>query len=351
MSTSTPGDPLTAKSRILEAGACASQDFSPVKQICAHLNGFHVYASDPKRCVEANHYCTHLTEGSSHHPTHKPYQTTNQQHQDVRQCLIYDTPEPKAKLIGVEYMISPRLFVTLPPEERKLWHTHEFEVKSGMLIMPTPAGVPNAVWEAAETAEMKDLIPNYGKTYHFWQVDRGDPVPLGAPQLMGAFTSEEKVRVAKKGGLSELVRERDERFGVDFKGKREKRAQIADVDKHPGLLSRVLSGSVWLGLELWLTCWLSRCRYTLLGLRGRIGQTRLWTRKLLISLINNKPYTRMFPINDIHFPVPYLNGVKADGVQGPSRQRDGSNFSCFCFYTCSSWFCLETASSSICRSV
>jgi hypothetical protein len=39
------------------------QDFTPVKQICAHLNAFHVYANDPTRCVEANHYCTHLTEG------------------------------------------------------------------------------------------------------------------------------------------------------------------------------------------------------------------------------------------------------------------------------------------------
>lgn len=39
------------------------QDFAPVKSICAHLNAFHVYADDPKRIVEANHYCSHLTEG------------------------------------------------------------------------------------------------------------------------------------------------------------------------------------------------------------------------------------------------------------------------------------------------
>lgn len=60
---------------------------------------------------------------------------------DVRQCLIYDSTKPNARLIGVEYMISPRLFDTLPPEEQKLWHTHEYEVKSGMLIMPTPPGM------------------------------------------------------------------------------------------------------------------------------------------------------------------------------------------------------------------
>jgi hypothetical protein len=62
-SSEVPGDPRTVKSRVLESGAAMTQDFTPVKQICAHLNAFHVYADDPKRCIEANHYCTHLTEG------------------------------------------------------------------------------------------------------------------------------------------------------------------------------------------------------------------------------------------------------------------------------------------------
>lgn len=58
-----PGCPRTTKSRVLEAGASMVQDFTPVKQICAHLHAFHIYASDPTRCVEANHYCAHITEG------------------------------------------------------------------------------------------------------------------------------------------------------------------------------------------------------------------------------------------------------------------------------------------------
>lgn len=39
------------------------QDFRPVKNICAHLNAFHVYANDTSRFVETNHYCSHLNEG------------------------------------------------------------------------------------------------------------------------------------------------------------------------------------------------------------------------------------------------------------------------------------------------
>lgn len=133
-------------------------------------------------------------------------------------------------------MITPRLFKTLPTEEKRLWHTHEYEVKSGMLIMPSPAGVPNAAWEAAETAEMEDVIPLYGKVYHFWQVDRGHPVPMGPPQLMGSFTSEDRVKLANPEGLKGLAKERDERFGVNVSVKAEKRAYIPPPEKDPGEL-------------------------------------------------------------------------------------------------------------------
>ncbi|EDP52020.1 DUF1264 domain protein [Aspergillus fumigatus A1163] len=151
----------------------------------------------------------------------------------LRQCLIYDSTKPNARLIGVEYMISPRLFETLPSEERKLWHTHEFEVKSGMLIMPAPAGVPKPAWEAAETSEMREVILLYGKTYHFWQADRGDPLPLGAPQLMASFTSEDKVKLVQPKGLDGLLAGRDEAFGVDYKVKAEKRKDIEPPNLSP----------------------------------------------------------------------------------------------------------------------
>jgi len=190
---------------MLETGAAATQSFAPLRSICAHLNAFHVYASDPTRNVEANHYCTHLTK-------------------DIRQCLIYDAPTNPARLIGVEYLITPELYDGLEAEERSLWHSHDYEVRSGMLILPNP-NLPNAVWEVAETEEMKEIVGLYGKTYHFWQVDRGDKLPLGPPQLMMSFTKDEQVPWEK-------VKERDERFGVSTEGKREKRKIIEAVDVH-----------------------------------------------------------------------------------------------------------------------
>ena len=144
-------------------------------------------------------------------------------HPDVRQCLIYDTPLPNARLIGVEYMISASLYHTLAPEERKLWHSHVLEVKSGMLIMPGPNSLPNEAWEIAETKEMEDVVGLYGKTYHFWQVDRGDKLPLGEPQLMMSLTEKEQ---CPPPGFDKIVGTRDEKFGVDHEQKAKKREYI-----------------------------------------------------------------------------------------------------------------------------
>jgi hypothetical protein len=146
----------------------------------------------------------------------------------VRQCILYDSPEPNARLIGIEYMVSPRLYATLPEEERKLWHSHVFEVKSGMLIMPNPSNVPDAAWEMAENKEMEAVVELYGKVFHLWQTDRGDKVPLGMPQLMTSFTAGEQMT----GGFEKAVGERDERFGSDWRKKKEKRAYIEEPEIH-----------------------------------------------------------------------------------------------------------------------
>ena len=60
---SAAGDPLSLKSQVLDTGASLTQDLAPVKNICAFLNAFHVYADDPGRAVEASHFCSHLNEG------------------------------------------------------------------------------------------------------------------------------------------------------------------------------------------------------------------------------------------------------------------------------------------------
>jgi len=51
----------------------------------------------------------------------------------VRQCVIYDSDKPNARLIGLEYIISSELFEGLPEEEKIYWHSHKYEVQSGTL--------------------------------------------------------------------------------------------------------------------------------------------------------------------------------------------------------------------------
>ncbi len=64
--------------------------------------------------VEAHHFCACPNE-------------------DVRQCVIYDSDKPNARLIGLEYIISSKLFEGLPEEEKMYWHSHKYEVQSGTL--------------------------------------------------------------------------------------------------------------------------------------------------------------------------------------------------------------------------
>ena len=76
-------------------------------------------------------------------------------------------------------MVPKHVYEKFDAEEQKLWHSHEFEVLSGMLVLPKPKGADPDEWEAGELKAMKEVVGLYGKTWHFWQVDRGDQYPLG----------------------------------------------------------------------------------------------------------------------------------------------------------------------------
>lgn len=102
--------------------------------------------------------------------------------------------------------------------------------------MPGPDGLPTGIWEAAETKEMENVVGLYGKIHHFWQVDRGDKLPLGGAELMMSITDESQ----EPPGYKEAADKRDERFGVSRKQKREKRAYIPEPEIHEGGLNEYL---------------------------------------------------------------------------------------------------------------
>ena len=53
--------PPPASDRLLDAGAALLQAKAPLNAMNLYLDGFHFYADDMGRVVEAHHYCTHLT--------------------------------------------------------------------------------------------------------------------------------------------------------------------------------------------------------------------------------------------------------------------------------------------------
>jgi len=197
-----PGAAKTWTKTFMELGASSLQNFDVLKQHKVHLCGFAHYASDPQRQVELHHICASIND-------------------EVIQCAVYESERPGARLIGIEYVVSKRIFETLDGEEQKLWHSHVFDVKSGSFIAP---GIPLAV----EHRLMEELISTYGKTYILWQVDRGDKLPLGQPQLM---------QVATRDGEwnPDLFAYRDKKQGYDHKPKKENVKDIPD----PGVTGNV----------------------------------------------------------------------------------------------------------------
>ena len=188
-----PGAEKDAKSKTLETGADLLQSKGPLKKINAYLDGFHFYNGNMNAQMEAHHYVSQLNE-------------------DVHQAIIYDGNGEDAKIMGVEYIISEKLFKTLPEEEKKLWHSHHFEVKSGTLIAP---GIP----ELAEHELMEKLVSTYGKTIHTWHTDQQMALPLGAPMIMMGMTKEGQLK-------PELLSARDKRFDISTAEKKKNREDI-----------------------------------------------------------------------------------------------------------------------------
>jgi hypothetical protein len=198
-----PGADKSAKTKTLEVGAKVLQGNSPVAKMDIYLNGFHPMKDHPEHQMEAHHYCHQMNEGFA-------------------QCALFDGNGPEANLNGIEYIISEKLFNTLPAAEKKFWHPHNGEILSGQLIAP---GIP----QAAEKALMKSKMNSYGKTWHLWNTGTlgmpADKLPLGEPMLAWSFGRDGELR-------PELLEARDKRMKVNSNEKRRDRANLESM-AHP----------------------------------------------------------------------------------------------------------------------
>lgn len=180
------------------------QETTPVQQLDLYLAGFHLDPNHPAVQDAAHYYCQQLTA-------------------ELAQCPIYGDNGRDARLIGVEYIISSRLFHSLAADEQQLWHPHVYEVQAGLLTAP---GLPPEI----EHALMEHLASTYGKTWYLWQgkeqslpVGHASDVPIGRASLMQSPTKEGQIDPA-------LVEERDRRFNVALDTLQQQRADITPID-------------------------------------------------------------------------------------------------------------------------
>jgi hypothetical protein len=134
--------------------------------------------------------------------------------------MLFDGNTKSANLIGIEYIVSEKLFDSLPEDEKSYWHPHNYEVLSCQLTAP---GLP----DTAEKAFLKRLMNSYGKTWHSGRHDGqpGHALPLGDPKLMWSFNRDGECDDA-------LKRNRNEVMGIDTAKNRAERQAFVEL-AHP----------------------------------------------------------------------------------------------------------------------
>jgi len=203
--TTAPGADRTAKTGVLETGANLMQSKGPVEKLSIYLDGFHAAKDDPNMQMEAHHYC-------------------NQVNEDFAQCVLFDGNTADARMMGVEYIVSEKIYNTLPADEKAYWHPHNFEILSGQLRLP---GLP----DVAEKEALKGKMNSYGKTWHFWMTGmrdhQPDPLPFGPPRLQWSFNHDGE-------DLPGMVEDRDTRMNLNTAKARKDRQDMVSLAKPQG---------------------------------------------------------------------------------------------------------------------
>src|SRR5262249_40260622 len=129
---------------------------------------------------------------------------------------LHDKDKWNAKLLGVEYVVSEEIYRALPAEEKKLCHPNEYEIRAGLLTLP-------GLQTDCEKKLLKGLQKSWGKVWHTWPDPKTD-LPMGAPALMWSATEKNEVH-------KDLIKSREERFGIDIDEIRKQRERFLEVPR------------------------------------------------------------------------------------------------------------------------
>jgi hypothetical protein len=159
---------------------------TPMTGPFAHFCGIHIAKKDPKFQLVVQHYCV-------------AHSTGHEGSESLFQCVLFDSTDKNARLLGVEYIISDKAYRALPAEEKKYWHAHTYEVLGGGLIAP-------GMTAEEEMKFLKTVITTWGKAWHTWP-DPHTAVPIGEPLLIWSL-------MAHGQADEKVIAARDKEFGV-----------------------------------------------------------------------------------------------------------------------------------------
>lgn len=181
------------------------QGHQPLNAMHTHLATIRSPSDDLNRQLEVHQYVSHVNE-------------------DVMQSALFDSDRSDAKLIGIEYIITEKVFNMLPTDEKKFWYSRGYEASSGILVAPY---MPTAM----ENKLMSDLAPtyllpftkthnnSYSKSLLFWDSSE-DRLPVGLPKFGvpllrdGTLRPETQQRVYKDHLGIDLAKEKQSRSSV-----------------------------------------------------------------------------------------------------------------------------------------
>lgn len=162
----------------------------PLLPMTLYLTSMQPMRTDPDDQLQAHQYCAEVDA-------------------QLWQCIVFDRPAADARLLGTRYIASPRLYESLPAEERALWHPLNYEILSGMLAAPQ-------ISDAAEMALMERLLNHYAQSWYLREDDDGVHSP---PRLAWSFN---------RNGEADPERLRDyaRTTGIDFSERARRRTGL-----------------------------------------------------------------------------------------------------------------------------
>jgi uncharacterized protein DUF1264 len=140
--------------------AISGEPTSPVEGFDIHVQAPHMMA-DGTPGGPFHHYCKGVSD-------------------QILQCLLFDSTDPKARLVAIEYFVAKDLTRKLPAIQwHRHFHDHKVEIATGRVqILDMPDD------QAAKVAEV--AAGTDGVIYHLWQ--HGQEFPDGTvtfPQSLG----------------------------------------------------------------------------------------------------------------------------------------------------------------------